>query len=62
MDSKEEHDEQARSIGLELETMSWVHWFNDQRLHSHCNHTPPTEFEQAFYAAQTPTPTGVGNQ
>ena len=47
---------------LELETMSWVHWFNDQRLHSHCDHTPPTEFEQAFYAAQTPTPTGVGNQ
>ena len=46
----------------QVETMSWVHWFNDQRLHSHCDHTPPTEFEQAFYAAQTPTPTGVGNQ
>ena len=34
--------------------MSWVHWFNDQRLHSHCDHTPPAEFKQAFYAAQDP--------
>ena len=47
---------------LELATLSWVHWFNEDRLHSHCNDTPPAEFEAAFYAAQQPTPTGVGNQ
>ena len=35
---------------LELATLSWVHWFNEQRLHSHCDDTPPTEFESAFYA------------
>jgi putative transposase len=46
---------------LELETMSWVHWFNEQRLHGHCHHVPPAEFEAAFYAAQQPTPTGAGN-
>jgi len=47
---------------LELETLSWVHWFNTDRLHSHCEDTPPAEFEAAFYAAQQATPTGVGNQ
>jgi putative transposase len=47
---------------LELETMSWVHWFNEQRLHGHCDHVPPAEYEAAFYAAQQPAPTGVGIQ
>jgi putative transposase len=47
---------------LELATLSWVHWFNHQRLHSHCNDIPPAEFEAAFYAAQQADPTGVGIQ
>jgi putative transposase len=37
---------------LELATLSWVHWFNAERLHSYCAHVPPAEFEAAFYAAQ----------
>jgi putative transposase len=47
---------------LELETLSWVHWFNEHRLHGHCDDVPPAEFEAAFYAAQQSSPTGVGNQ
>jgi len=47
---------------LELATLSWVHWFNEDRLHSHCGDIPPAEFEAAFYAAQQPSPIGVGNQ
>ena len=47
---------------LELATLSWVHWFNEDRLHGHCDHTPPAEFEAAFYAAQQADPAGVGNQ
>jgi len=47
---------------LELETLSWVHWFNHDRLHSHCDDVPPAEFEAAFYAAQQAAPIGVGNQ
>jgi len=47
---------------LELATLNWVHWFNEHRLHSHCGHVPPAEFETAFYAAQQTCPTGVGNQ
>jgi putative transposase len=47
---------------LELETLSWVHWFNEDRIHSHCDDASPAEFEAAFYAAQQAAPTGVGNQ
>lgn len=47
---------------VELATLSWVHWFNEQRLHGHCHDVPPAEFETAFYAAQQADPTGVGIQ
>jgi putative transposase len=47
---------------LELATLSWVHWFNHDRLHSHCDDVPPAEFEAAFYAAQQADPARVGNQ
>ena len=47
---------------LELATLSWVHWFNEDRLHGHCGDMPPAEFEAAFYAAQQADPAGVGIQ
>ncbi|MFV0409672.1 MAG: IS3 family transposase [Paracoccus sp. (in: a-proteobacteria)] len=47
---------------VELETLSWVHWFNHERLHSHCGDIPPAEFEAAHYAAHQATPTGAGIQ
>lgn len=37
---------------VELATLSWVHWFNEERLHGYCGFVPPAEFEAAFYAAQ----------
>lgn len=47
---------------LELATLSWVHWFNHERLHSHCGDVPPAEHEAAFYAAHHTNPAGIGNQ
>ena len=47
---------------LELATLSWVHWFNENRLHGHCQDVPPAEYEAAFYAAQESDPAGVGIQ
>jgi putative transposase len=47
---------------LELATLSWVHWFNEHRLHGHCDDVPPAEFEAAFYAAQQTHAAGVGIQ
>jgi putative transposase len=40
---------------LELATLSWVHWFNEHRLHSHCGDVPPAEFETA-QRSNTSTP------
>jgi putative transposase len=47
---------------LELATLSWVHWFNDERLHGHCGDRAPAEFEAAFYAAQEADQSLVGIQ
>lgn len=47
---------------LELATLSWVHWWNNDRLHTHCGDIPPAEYEAAYHAANETSPTGVGNQ
>ena len=47
---------------LELATLSWVHWFNEERLHGYCGDIPPAEFEAAFYAGNDPVLPGLGNQ
>jgi putative transposase len=33
---------------LELATLSWVDWFNHDRLHGELDHVTPIEFEHAF--------------
>jgi putative transposase len=47
---------------VELATLGWVHWHNQQRLHGHCGDVPPAEFEAAFYAAHQTDQTLVGIQ
>jgi putative transposase len=47
---------------VELETLAWVDWFNNRRLHSELGDIPPAEFEHDYYARtrtqhQVPTPT-----
>lgn len=44
--------------GLELASLTWVHWFNHNRLHGYCNDIPPVEYEAAFYAGQQTHPAG----
>jgi putative transposase len=34
---------------LELATMSWVSWFNANRLHGEIGHVPPIEYENTYY-------------
>ena len=36
---------------VELATLGWVHWHNTARLHGYLHDVPPTEFENASYAA-----------
>ena len=33
---------------VELATLGWVHWFNNQRLHSYLDDRSPDEFEAAY--------------
>jgi putative transposase len=37
---------------LELATANWVHWFNENRLHSALGYVPPAEYEAAYHAAR----------
>lgn len=34
---------------LELATLSWVHWFNKNRLHSSIGYLTPVEMENKYY-------------
>ncbi len=46
------HDGPFRGVDdLELATLSWVHWFNHDRLHGSLAHVPPVEYEAAYHAA-----------
>ncbi len=44
---------------VEIETLKWVDWYNQRRLHSWCSDVPPVEYENAYYAAHSPSPTTV---
>ena len=39
---------------VEWATLSYVHWFNHQRLHSEIGMVPPAEIEAAFYDQKAP--------
>lgn len=46
---------------LETQTMPYINWFNNKRLHSEIGDIPPTEYEATYYAhlrstTQHPTP------
>ncbi len=38
---------------LELATLSWVHWFNENRLHSALDYLTPREIEHQYYRENT---------
>lgn len=46
---------------VELATLSWVSWYNTDRLHGYLEDLPPAEFEDAYHARNTDQLL-VGNQ
>jgi putative transposase len=43
-------------------TMDWVHWYNEDRLHSYCGDMPPKEYEETYYKALASGKIGGGSQ
>jgi putative transposase len=41
---------------VEYATAGWVDWYNNRRVHGSLGMLPPTEYEQAHYAALNPEP------
>jgi putative transposase len=39
---------------VEYQTLEWVDWFNNRRLHGEIGMVPPMEFEAAYYRQQAP--------
>lgn len=37
---------------VELATLTWVHWYNNTRLHGYLGDLPPAEYEAAYAAQQ----------
>jgi putative transposase len=54
------HSGPSKTIAdVEYATAGWVDWYNNRRLHSSLGMVPPTEYEQAHYAALNPEPQPV---
>jgi len=43
---------------VETLTMNYVHWYGNERLHSQLGNVTPEEYEQAYYASTTGSPSG----
>jgi putative transposase len=46
---------------VELATLMWVKWYNEQRIHGYLNNIPPTEYEDAYHAQRSGKQL-IGNQ
>jgi transposase InsO family protein len=46
--------------GIELNTLEWVSWYNNTRLHGEIGHVPPAEFEESYYSHQASLANVVG--
>jgi putative transposase len=44
---------------VELATLSWVHWWNTERLHEYLDYVPPAEFEENWTKANACTTPSV---
>jgi putative transposase len=46
---------------VELATLMWVKWYNEQRIHGYLNNIPPAEYEDAYHAERSGKQL-IGNQ
>lgn len=46
---------------VELATLGWIHWYNNQRIHGYIGNVPPAEHENEYHAQQRAKQL-IGNQ
>jgi putative transposase len=46
---------------VELATLMWVRWYNEQRIHGYLNNIPPAEYEDAYHTERSGKQL-IGNQ
>ena len=46
---------------VEYDTLEWVDWFNQRRLHTELGIVPPAEFEAARYHEEAPARLAVSH-
>jgi putative transposase len=46
---------------VELATLMWVKWYNEERIHGYLNNIPPAEYEDAYHAERSGKQL-IGNQ
>jgi putative transposase len=46
---------------VELATLLWVRWYNEERIHGYLNNIPPAEYEDAYHAERSGKQL-IGNQ
>lgn len=56
------HGEWEGVIDVTLATMDWVHWYNNERIHSYSGGMPPAEYEEWFNNGLEPAKIMAGNQ
>lgn len=44
---------------VEYESMKWIDWYNERRLHGACDYRSPAAYEDAYYARLEPAPEGA---
>lgn len=44
---------------VEYESMRWIDWYNERRLHGACDYRSPAACEDAYYARLGPAPEGA---
>ena len=52
LDALEQAIHARRPGAVEMATLRWVDWFNNQRLFGPIGHIPPAEAEANYYAAK----------
>jgi transposase InsO family protein len=53
--------QKTQGDSVELATLLWVNWYNEERIHGYLDNIPPAEYEDAYHAERSGKQL-IGNQ